>query len=416
MDPDNVDRQTLAARVVARIAACALFLTGGDAVALFDDRLEVVVGQSATHDDNVFRLARGVDPVTALGTSDRSDTYHATSLGLKFDVPQASHRYRGDLGVDRYQFERFSNLELEGHHGSFDWTFSGVDALTSRLGYLESRTLASLSNIQGGAQSTAPNFIDYRRTYAEASYEITPRWAFRAELGRGAQENSASLYTLSDMSVKTQDLELVYATPAGTRIGLDTRFVAASLPNRQLVGLQAIDNSYDERHSSVFIEWQTSRHSRLDARFGRVHRGYEDLAARNHTGSTYSVAYSWQPVDALTLTAIGQRGISTTEEVNVGHVLMETVGLRSHWRHADRVELTLDLERGDRVYRGDPVFALGLVPQRSERVSVKAVGALLHLTPIVTLDFRWRNERRSANAAAGNYRVNVAGIGVRCSF
>jgi hypothetical protein len=411
-----VDRQTLAARIVARTAACALLLFGGDAAALFDDRLEIVVGQSATHDDNVFRLARGVDPVTALGTSDRSDTYHATSLGLKFDVPQASHRYRGGLGVDRYQFGRFSNLELEGHRGSFDWTFSGADVLTTRVGYSQSHTLASLSNIQGGAQSTAANFIDYRRTYVDATYEIAPRWALRAEIGRGAQDNSAPLYALSDLRVTTERLELAYATPAGTRIGLDTQLVDGRLPNRQIVAAQAIDNSYDAIEIGPFIEWQTSPHSRLDARFGRVRRGYDDLGIRNYTGSTYRVAYAWQPVDALTLTAIAQRGISATEEVNVGFVLSESTGLRAHWRHADRVELNFDVENADRVYRGDPLFALGLVPQRSEGVSLMAVGALLHVTPIVTLDFRWRNERRSANTAGGSYRVNVAGIGVRCSF
>ena len=373
---------------MARAAVCTLLLSCGEAAALFDDRLEIVVGQSATHDDNVFRLARGVDPVAALGTSDQGDTYHATSVGL----------------------------ELDGHRGSFDWTFTGADVLTTRVGYTESRTLAALSNIQGGTQSTAANFIDYRRAYVDASYEITPRWALRAEVGRGAQENSAPLYALSDLRVTTERLELAYATPAGTRIGIDTRFIDGRLPNRQIVAAQAIDNSYDEVESGAFIEWQTSRHSRLDARLGRVRRGYDDLGIRNYTGSTYRLAYAWQPVDALTLTAILQRGISATEEVNVGFVLSESAGLRAHWRHADRVELNFDVENGDRVYRGDPLFALGLVPERSERVSLTAVHGLLHVTPVVTLDFSWRNERRSANAAGGNYRVNIAGIGVRCSF
>jgi hypothetical protein len=411
-----MDKPASLARIVARAAACALLLAGGQASALFDDRLEVVVGQSATHDDNVFRLAPGVDPTAALGTADRGDTYQATSLGLKFDVPQAAHRYRGDLAFDRYQFGRFSGLELQGRRGLFDWTFNGWDNVATRLGYTESRTLASLSNIQGGTQSTLPNFIDYRRTYADVSYEIAPQWGLSAELGRGAQENSASIYALSDMRVKTERLELAYLTPGDTRIGADVQLIAAILPNRQIVAAQAIDNSYDERHLGTFIEWQTSRHSRLDARLGTVRRTYDILGTRNYTGSTYRLAHAWQPVDALTLTALAQRGVSSTEEINVGFVLLETVGLRSRWQHEDRVELTLDLERGDRVYRGDPLLALGLIPERAEQVSVQAVSALLHLTPIVTLDFRWRNERRSANVAGGSYRVNIAGIGVRCSF
>ena len=405
-----------AARIAARATACALLFCCGDAAALFDDRLEILVGQSATHDDNVFRLPPGVSPAIGLGTSDRGDTYRATSLGLAFDVPQASHRYRGSLALDSYQFSRFEDLELEGRQGRFDWTFSGLDNLTTRLGYTESRTLASLSNVQGGAQSTAPNFIDYRRTFAELGYEIAPQWGLRAELGRGTQENSASVYALSNLRAKNERLELTYATPAGTRIGAAVELIAGTLPNRQIVGAQAVDNSYDERHLGTFLEWQTSRHSHIDARIGRVRRGYDVLGARNYEGTTYRAAFAWEPVDGLTLTALGQRGISGTEEINVGFVLLETVGLRSHWRREDRVELTFDLERGDRVYRGDPQLVLGLVPERSEQVSVMALGALLHVTPIVTLDFRWRNERRSANVAGGNYRVNIAGIGVRCSF
>ena len=411
-----MNRRNLAATVTVHGAACLLLSYGGDAPALSNDRVKLSAGESVTHDDNVFRLPRGSDPVIALGTRDKDDTYHTTSLGLVFDVPTGAQRYRGELAFDRHRFDRFGTLDVDGHRAAFDWLFSDQQRFSANVGHEQSRRLASMSNIQGGAQSTVPNLIDYDQTHAHAVFAATARWHVTTEISRSVQTNTAPIYAVSDLRARIGTLELAYVTPAETRIGIRARTVAGELPNHQLIGTRLVDNSYDQRHVDAFIEWQTSPHSKLDARIGRVERTHAELSARDDDILTWRAAYAWQPADTLALTGIMQRDISTTEEINVGFVLIESLGLETRWQPAERVDLTLDLARGDRSYRGEPLFALGLTPRRSERVNHVAVGAVVKLTPVVTLDCQWQHEWRTSSLPGGSYRVGVAGVGVRFSF
>jgi hypothetical protein len=140
------------------------------------------------------------------------------------------------------------------------------------------------------------------------------------------------------------------------------------------------------------------------------------LPQRDFDGSMYRVQYQWRPTDVLTLTAAVQRDLSTNEEVNVGFVLIEGVALYSHWDVSDKVDLSIDLEDGDRRYLGDPAFVLGVAPARSERVRLTGVRLLYRPTRILTLDFGWRTERRSSAIAFGNYDVGIASVGARVTF
>jgi len=402
--------------LAATIAACVLLSYGERAAALSDDRIKLTAGESVTHDDNVFRLPSGTNPITALGTSDTSDTYHTTSLGLAFDVPTGAQRYRGELGFDRHQFGRFSALDLDGHRTAFDWLFNDEQRVSANVGHAESRRLASLSNIQSGTQSTVPNLIDFEQTYIHANFAVRPQWHLGAEISRSAQENSAPLYAVSDLEARMARLELAYVTPAETRVGIGTRRIAADLPNRQLIGARLVDNSYDQRQTEAFIEWQTSPHSRLDARAGWVERTHAELGNRDYDNRTWRISHSWQPIDLLTLTGLARHDISSTEEINVGFVLIESLEIQARWVPTERVDLTFAAGRGKREYRGDPMVALGLAPQTKERVIQTAVGAIVKVTRIVTLDCNWQLERRTSNIAAGNYRVGTTGVGVRVSF
>jgi hypothetical protein len=167
----------------------------------------------------------------------------------------------------------------------------------------------------------------------------------------------------------------------------------------------------------MFFEWHPRDFSSLEARFGRMHRNYADLAARRDlTESTYRVAYAWQPVAALSISAVATKGPSTIEETNVGFVLIEGAGLQSTWQLNEAASLNFDVEHGTRTYKDDPQVVLGLAPEVSERVSVFALGGTFKVSRLVSLDLRLRHERRSSSSPTGGYNADVAGLGVRFSF
>ena len=64
--PDSqgaLDRASLRLIVGMAIAVAGLFLPATEAFALWDDKLKLFAEEKITHDDNVFRFSRDLDPV-----------------------------------------------------------------------------------------------------------------------------------------------------------------------------------------------------------------------------------------------------------------------------------------------------------------------------------------------------------------
>ncbi|TMH82094.1 MAG: hypothetical protein E6H47_14420 [Betaproteobacteria bacterium] len=83
-------------RLGAAIIIAGVLVPATDAVALWDDKLELFASQTLTRDDNVFRISSLV-PAAVLGSSSKSDTYSTTSLGFNLDVPVSRQRFQGGV-------------------------------------------------------------------------------------------------------------------------------------------------------------------------------------------------------------------------------------------------------------------------------------------------------------------------------
>ena len=110
-------RRHSAKALVALVTAAPVL----DAAAVWRDQITPFVSEVITRDDNVFRLADGVNPQLVLGVPSASDTYHATSAGFGFDVPVSGQRFEGELALNRYRFDRFDELDFNGYGARAVW-------------------------------------------------------------------------------------------------------------------------------------------------------------------------------------------------------------------------------------------------------------------------------------------------------
>ncbi len=387
-----------------------------DAAALWRDQISPFVSEVVTSDDNVFRLADGVDPLLAIGAPSAKDVYHATSAGIGFDVPVAGQRLEGELALNRYRFNRFDDLDFDGYGARAVWRWRVGQRFNGDLGHDRSEALASLSNVQSGTRSTIPNVIKTERSYVTATFEPASRWQFRADLREATQRNEALQYRPNDLDAHSTEFTIAYVTEQMTRIGVIAQNVDGHLPNPELLGPVLLNNSYEQRGVAAFIEWQPSAHSQLKARAGSTRRDYDVIPQRNFDGSTYVATMDWHPTDNVTLTAIRQRDISAFEEINIGLVLSDGVGFHTLWNVREKAGLALELERADRTYLGDAASFLGTAAPYSERV--RSVGAKLSLHPRkpLTVDLGLRHERRSSLTTLGSYGAAIASVGFRFAF
>lgn len=411
----NLERNRIRA-LSAAIVVCGVLAPVTDAVALWDDKLELFVAATLTRDDNVFRLSSGQDPAAVLGSSSKGDTYSTTSAGFNLDIPVSRQRFVGGLTLNNTRYKRFTALNLDGRHARAVWLWQVGNDLSGELAYTESLTLASLANIQGGVQSSTPNFVKTEHALFNAAYMLTPRWRFRGEASRLTQSNEVPERRVNDVSVDSADLTASYATPARNQVGLNLRVTDGRFPNRQFVAGSFFDNAYRQQSVAVVADWTITGRSHLRARAGRLSRSYEQLPQRDFEGSTFHAAYDWKATGKLTLTAIARREISATEEVNVSFVLVEGIGLYPTLRLTEKITLSGALDYSDREYLGDPGLVLGTVPSRTDRVRSAAVTVSYRPVRTVTLQMALLHETRSSTVAFGDYAANVVSVSARIGF
>ena len=400
----------------AAIIVAGVLVPVTDAVALWDDRLELFIAQTVTRDDNVFRISSGLDPAAVLGSSSKGDTYSATSLGFNLEVPVSRQRFQGGVTWNKTRFDRFTILNLDGHQGRGIWLWQVGNDISGQLGYTEALILASLANVQSGVQSITPNFLTIRRVFFNAEYMLTPRWRLRGEAGRLKLSNEALERQVNNSSTDSVDLTVSYVTPVSNQIGLSVRVEDGRLPNRQLVAGDLFDNSYRQQNVAAVTEWTLTGSSHVSARVGSIRRSYAQLPQRDFEGGTFRAAYDWRPTGKLTLTAVAQKDISTIEQVNIGLVLIKSVALRPTLRLTDKVNIGGALEYGNREYRSDPALVLGDVPNRIDRVRSAAVTVSYRPVRTVTLQMALLHETRSSTVAFGDYATNAVSVTARIGF
>lgn len=404
-------------RIGAAIAIAGVLAPATDAVALWDDRLELFASETVAWDDNVFRISNDLDPVIFLGSPSKGDSYFITSFGFNLDVPVGRQRLVGGFKLNSTRYDRFDALDLDnGRDGRAIWLWQVGNQLNGELGYTNSLILASLANVQSGIQSSTPNFIEAQRTFLKGGFKPTAGWQIRGEVSRLRQSNSAAERQVSDASVDGAELTVSRVSRAENQLGLGLRVADGHLPNEQLMGTVLVDNSYRQRALAAVLEWTMTAHSRVSARAGRTTRSYSQLPQRDYEGWMYLASYEWRPTGKFTLTASAQRDISTTEEVNVGFVLSKGVALYPTLMLTEKLNLSAGLEQNHREYLGDAGLALGTVSPRSERVRVATLNLSYRVARPVTLLLAWRREARSAAVEFGDYDANIASLGVRVAF
>jgi len=400
----------------AAIILAGIFSPGKDAAALWNDKLELFTAETVTHDDNVFRLSRSIDPATATGSSSRADVYTTTDLGFRFDVPVSRQRFLGDWTWSDNRYDKFKVLDFFGYHGQAVWEWQAGNDLSGQLGTVQSHSLASLSNVQSGVQSSIPNPVERRNSFFNAAYMLTPRWRIKGDLTNSKETNGVPEFQVNDVGINGTGLTVSYVTPDASEVGINTRYSDASYPFHQLVAGSLVDNAYKQRNVALVAVWNISSRSHLSAQIGRVNRSYDELPQRDYQASTYHAVYEWKATGKFTLTADVHRDIDPTEEVNTGFVFLQGGALRPAWRLTEKMTLTGAFEYNRWDYLGDPGLVAGTVLPRSDKV--RSTGLTLTYQPLrrVSLEASMRRETRTSTAAFGDYEANIIGASARIGF
>ena len=398
--------------LVGAIAVTGLLLPGTEALALWDDKLQLYAEEKVARDDNIFRLSKAVDPASAIGSTSTGDTYHTTSLGFNFDVPVSRQRFQAGSAWNDSRYNQFTDLDFIGHDSRAAWLWQLGNDLSGQLGYTEAFSLASFAYIQ----ANTPDPLKTRQAFLNAAFLVTPRWQLQAGWRGLEQTNGNPAFQVSDIDIASTDATVRYVTPSNNSVGLSARVEDGRYPNREFVPGSTLDNAYRQYGAGVVVDWTITGASHLAARAGHVNRRYEHLSQSDVDGNTALAEYDWKPTGKLSLAAVFRREISPYQDVQSSFVLVKWVTLRPTLSVSEKVDVSMILDYSNWYYLGDPGLVSGGVQGRIDRLwsatATVSYRAARNLTFLVSA----QREVRTSNTALADYVFDVVSLSARIAF
>jgi len=391
--------------VLAAALACALAPRAS--WALFEDRVELWAAENVTHDTNVLRLSKSLNPLFA-PPSQLDDTIYTTHVGATLNANFSQQHVTAEYTWYRSKYQYFKDFDFDGHTVMANWAWVLNPGAKGTLGYNETQGLASFANIQ----SRDPDLLTTRSLYATGNYLLTPRYRLSGGLTGEQTRHGSDLRKVNDIDLEAAEAGISYVTPLDNSVGLVTRFERGRLPHGiDLLGV-ADDNSYRQYGLGAMTTWIFTGHSRFDGRVELVQRKYDQGTDRNYRGPIVKALYTWAPTGKLTVAAALSRDVDPAQDIQTSFVLITGGYVRPRWSITDKVTLQGNVEYNVWDYRGDPVLGGGT------RNRVRLYGASISYRPTqkILLQAGINREVRTSNVLYADYDVDVAFIEARIGF
>jgi len=396
----------------AAIVAVSVLMPVTKAFAFWDDNLQIFVEERITNDDNLFRISKSVDPVAAIGSPSKSDTYRSTLVGLSLDVPVSRQRFQVGYTWSDNRYNRFSDIDYTGRDARAIWMWQLGNNLNGQLGYTETLSLASFDYIQ----ARTPDLLKTRQDFLNATYFVAPRWRVQTGINALEQGNSDPVRHLDDVNIFSSDLTVSYVTPVDTSVGLSTRVEDGRFPNREFVTGSLLDNTYRQYSAGAIIDWTITGMSHVIARADHVSRHYGHLPQSDFEGYTANAEYDWKPTNKFTLPVLVRREISAFQDTQSNFALVKGVTLRPTLSISEKIDVSWAVDHSSWYYLGNQGLVSGGVAGRIDQVRSSTVTASYRPSRTIALMLSAQRESRSSNTPLVDYSSNVISVTARITF
>ena len=394
-----------AACILSAVAAVPL-----PAAALLQDRVEVFAAENVTYDDNLFRLSQDVDPKTAIGSDKKSDTISTTSVGVNLDLPYSLQRFQANLTWFANRYQRFDELNFNGHTGRAAWLWSVTPELTGDLGYTDTETLSNFAT-KPGPTARVKDILRTKQGFADGVWFPVASWRLHAGAAAVEQRHSDPGQQFNDIDTATGAAGVSYVSAADDRLGIEGRVERGRTPHDELRGTP-LDLAYRQDGVGIVGHWVVTGHSTLDGRVDWVRRDYDQRSSRDWSGPTFRVADTWTPTGKLTVTSSLYRDIGPVADVQSGSfVLVKGVAVKPSWAATDKITVAADAEYNIWEYRGDILFG-----DYTHRVRTFGLNMSYQATRKIQLQAGYIYEMRTSTAPLSDYRDNVVNVSARVGF
>lgn len=404
-------RQFSPASILAAGAGLLAIAAAVPAQADEQDTLNIHFSETFTHDDNLFRLADGVDPRTVgLPKSSRSDNIRTDSLWITADKRYSLQRFHLGARYDNYNFSNYSFLDYNTKNidGRWDW------ALTPHItGLLAADRVQSFNN-----------FADYQ-TYIR-SVRTTDSIRGNAEFGSigalrfvvGANQskttNSEEIQEDNDNRSRSAHGGLRYVTNAGNSVGYLYRRYRIEWTKRDLDAVNLYDTDAEQTDHEINAKWNFAGQAALEGAIARIDRSHDHFEERDFTGTNARLNLNWAPDAQWRLGAWAKRDYNTWWSTTASYTITDSYGFAPTWLITEKISIFGRAEWSQRKFREPPIVTTA--DDRLDKVRTYQLG--INWTPVryLTLGADVIKSERDSNQAGLDFSDTTASARVQLNF
>lgn len=389
----------------ALFAAVAL-ACAGPAAADEKDAFNVVVGVTATHEDNLFRGA------ALPANAHKSDNVYGANVGLRFDKEYSLQRIQLEATASKYRFDNNSFLNFSGVDYRGAWLWRVTPRVSGVLSASRSETLVPYSDQRTVSIAKSTQINENRQFTFDG--ELAAAWHVIGGVGQSRSRNSQPFSAVGDYVLTGGEIGGKYVSAAGNSFSLVQRESDGEYEGRSLDAVNFLDTGFDQSETEARVVWQVSGHSSLDGRIGYLKREHDNFGQRNYSGTVGRLDYLWTPTGKLRFNFTAGRNLYSFQEAGHSYYVADTFAIAPSWLLSDKTTLRAKLEHVERDFRGPIPGAAAST--RNDRTQSIQFGADWKVTRTGLIQGTLSHERRSSNLGGLGYSANVIGISGQLMF
>jgi exopolysaccharide biosynthesis operon protein EpsL len=373
------------------------------------DTLQFRLGQSITHDNNVFRLSDSANTQALLGRPERDDNVSVTTAGFKINKPFGLQRFEFDANIEDHHYSRFSYLDFTAVNYAAAWRWSFTPALHGNLTSDSREYVDTYADVQGTGQI---NRRTNRSTIFDAEYELDGAWRLVGGLFERTSTNSQPNTFEGDTRIHGAEGGVRYVYPSGTSMAYRFREGKGEYPGRFLS--PGFAGNFTDREHEFRFDWAPTAKTTLRAKAAYLDRNHDGLGARDFSGVTGQLDAAWSITPKTTLAGGVVRELASYQTTTASYYEGYRFFIAPTWKPTEKTAVRLRYDHGARDFKGPlPGFA---ATNRRDTTNLLSLALEWQAMRALKLTASMQSDRRKSNEPGFDYKSNSFGLSADASF
>lgn len=342
------------------------------------DPLNVIVGVSEQHDNNIFRVPSGMALSSGL---ERWDNITTTYAGVRVDKQYSMQRLKFDFTLTAYRYQNNGFLDFEAKDYNAAWLWSLTPSLT---GTLSADRRQQLIAFQDNRNFSVANISTTENQHFEADFSPHGSWHLLGGFTRSSQTNSQTFNPQPSFSMNSLDAGLKYVFPSGTAITLMGHDRRGDYGRSAPDPVSLLDTAFDETEEEAKLDWLISAKSRINLRAAYVTHEEDHFSQRDYSGTVGRMEYNWMPTGKLQVAVAASSELSSYQTDDSSYTRYDTLSVSPTYAVSNKVTMRASASVSERTFLGK-----GVIPS-SDRVDTEKLASVgIYWSPLRSIDIYW---------------------------